>query len=217
MGGAGAGKTCSGRVGISGVARRRVEPTIRVALLGRPSFRAASPRASWCRTGADVGIARAIGACASRVRPDVGVAPTRTGRLAASATRVHGALLGRAAGACRRLGPPCRRAGSGACTRARVPDGAVLESACAWMERWSAGCGALRSGTARFSSSVDRLGRSRRFGARVTADRRPFLGKSGSGVVGHPQDRRTRGPARALLGRASRAPTGLGRAVRASA
>ena len=100
---------------------------------------------------------------------------------------------------------------------ARVPDGAVLESACAWMERWSAGCGALRSGTARFSSSVDRLGRSRRFGARVTADRRPFLGKSGSGVVGHPQDRRTRGPARALLGRASRAPTGLGRAVRASA
>src|SRR2546430_2278232 len=132
------------------------------------------------------------------------------GRPAASATWVRGALLGRVEGARRRLGPPCRRAGSGACTRARVPDGAVLESACsAWMERWSAGCGALRSGTARFSSSVDRLGRSRRFGARVTADRRAFLGKSGSGVVGHPQDRRTRRPARALLARASRAPTGL--------
>ena len=73
-------------MGISGVACRPFERAIRFARLGRTSFRAACPRSSWRRTGADVGLASAIRAGASRVCPDVGIAPTGTGGVAASAT-----------------------------------------------------------------------------------------------------------------------------------
>ena len=49
------------------------------------------------------------------------------------------------------------------------------------------------------------------------ADGRAFLGQPGRGVVGHPQDRRTRRTAGAILGCAARAASGLGHAIRTGA
>ena len=102
MGGAGAGQACARRMGISGVAGRRVEPAVDVAELGCCSRRASrsGPRSL---AGPDLGLAHGAGAC-RRILPDLGVAPTGTRGFAASSTRVDSAIVGRAPGACARVG-----------------------------------------------------------------------------------------------------------------
>ena len=114
--------------------------------------------------------------------------------------------MGRARGACARVGSAtgrstCRRA----CSRAgpaRLPNRAIVES--------SGSRSSCRTG-------VGRLGCTAGFGPRLAADRRAVLGQPGRGVVGYPQDRRTRRTARAILGRAAGAASSLGRAIRTGA
>jgi len=71
-------------MGISGVADRRVESAVNVAELGC-RFRRASRSRPRSLAGPDVGLARGAGAC-RRILSDLGVAPTGTGRFAASST-----------------------------------------------------------------------------------------------------------------------------------
>ena len=74
------------------------------------------------------------------------------------------------------------------------------------------GCGSASSRSS-CRTGVGRLGCTASFGPRLAADRRAFLGQPGRGVVGHPQDRRTRRTAGAILGCAARAASGLGHAI----
>src|SRR3989442_2211724 len=79
VGGAGAGQACAGRMGISRVAGRGVEPAVDVAELGCCSRRASRSRSRpRSLAGPDVGLARGAGAC-RRILSDLGVAPTGTG------------------------------------------------------------------------------------------------------------------------------------------
>lgn len=78
------------------------------------------------------------------------------------------------------------------------------------------GCGSASSRSS-CRTGVGRLGCTASFGPRLAADRRAFLGQPGRGVVGHPQDRRTRRTAGAILGCAARAASGLGHAIRTGA
>ena len=120
--------------------------------------------------------------------------------------------MGRARGACARVGSAtgrstCRRA----CSRAgpaRLPNRAIVESS----GGSGMGCGSAGSRSS-CRTGVGRLGCTASFGPRLAADRRAFLGQPGRGVVGHPQDRRTRRTAGAILGCAARAASGLGHAI----
>jgi len=78
------------------------------------------------------------------------------------------------------------------------------------------GCGSASSRSS-CRTGVGRLGCTASFGPRLAADRRAFLGQPGRGVVGHPQDRRTRRTAGAILGCAARAASGLGHPIRTGA
>ena len=201
-------------MGISGVAGRRVEPAVDVAQLGCCSRRASrsGPRSL---AGPDLGLAHGAGAC-RRILSDLGVAPTGTRGFAASSTRVDSAIVGRAPGARARVGSAtggsaCRRA----CSRAgpaRLPNRAIVESS----GGSGMGCGSAGSRPS-CRTGVGRLGCTASFGPRLAADRRAFLGQPGRGVVGHPQDRRTRRTAGAILGCAARAASGLGHAIRTGA
>src|SRR5207244_4234562 len=78
---------------------------------------------------------------------------------------------------------------------ARLPDRAIVESS----GGSGRGCGSAGSRSS-CRTGVGRLGCTASFGPRLAADRRAVLGQPGRGVVGHPQDRRTRRTAGAILG-----------------
>lgn len=128
LGGVRAHRAGAGRMGIAGVARCGAEPR-HVTELGRCST---GPRASSCRTRADLGFADADGADGAWSIADVGIAAARTGRVAAASAGIHGAFVGRTGRAGARLesarGAARRRARSRA-AEAWVSNGAVLEPA----------------------------------------------------------------------------------------
>jgi hypothetical protein len=84
VGSAGTRQARAGRLGISGVAGRRVEPAVNVTKLGCCS-RGAARAAPRSLAGPDVGLARGAGS-ARRILSDLGVAPTGTRRIAAPST-----------------------------------------------------------------------------------------------------------------------------------